>query len=312
MTTNNAAKRVLVTGGTTFVSRFTARWFVEKGYEVYVLNRGSKPQEAGVKLIQADRHCDELRSKLKGRHFHAVLDICAYNAKDVAGLLSAIESYDDYILISSSAVYPETNPQPFTEGQRTGPNSIWGKYGTDKIAAEQAALERCAASYILRPPYLYGPMQNVYREPFVFDCAVQNRLFYLPKDGGMPLQFFHVADLCRVMEAILETHPKEHIINVGNEDTVTIREFVSMCYAAAGKQPHFVEVHDDIPQRAYFCFHDYAYKLDVSIQRKLLSETVALQMGLDDSFAWYCEHPADVSKRDYIDFIDKHLTKTDS
>ena len=48
-------KRILVTGGTTFVSEYVAEYFVNAGYEVFVLNRNSKPQVQGVKLIQGDR-----------------------------------------------------------------------------------------------------------------------------------------------------------------------------------------------------------------------------------------------------------------
>ena len=44
-----------------------AGYFVDKGYEVYVLNRGSREQVPGVKLIQADRH--DLRDKLSGYDF---------------------------------------------------------------------------------------------------------------------------------------------------------------------------------------------------------------------------------------------------
>ena len=33
-------RKILVTGGTNFVSRFTAEYFVKNGDEVYVLNRG--------------------------------------------------------------------------------------------------------------------------------------------------------------------------------------------------------------------------------------------------------------------------------
>ena len=47
-------KKVLVTGGTIFVSRYIAEYYVAKGYEVYVLNRNSREQSKGVKLIQAD------------------------------------------------------------------------------------------------------------------------------------------------------------------------------------------------------------------------------------------------------------------
>lgn len=49
-------KRMLVTGGTVFVSRFIAEHLLSEGYDVYVLNRNSREQSAGVKPIRADRH----------------------------------------------------------------------------------------------------------------------------------------------------------------------------------------------------------------------------------------------------------------
>ncbi|MBR2718071.1 MAG: NAD-dependent epimerase/dehydratase family protein [Clostridia bacterium] len=302
--------KILVTGGTTFVSRYTARWFAAKGHEVYALNRGSKPQEPGVRHICADRRGD-LHKALCGMHFNAVLDICAYTGEDVSNLLASVEAFDDYILISSSAVYPESNDQPFREDQPVGPNTIWGKYGTDKIAAEQAARTIYPKSYILRPPYIYGPMQNIYREPFVFDCALKKRPFFLPKDGEMQLQFFHVEDLCRVIESILLTHPNQHIINVGNEECIRIREFVRLCYDIAGAPLVYEHIYQTIPQRSYFPFHDYEYRLDVTTQRQLLKNTIPITEGLKDSFAWYIEHPNDVLRKDYIKFIDENLIKTD-
>ena len=39
--------KILVTGGTTFVSKYAADFFQNRGYEVYVLNRNTKPQESG-------------------------------------------------------------------------------------------------------------------------------------------------------------------------------------------------------------------------------------------------------------------------
>ena len=49
-------KKILVTGGTVFVSRYIAEYYVAEGYDVYVLNRNSRKQSKGVKLIEADRH----------------------------------------------------------------------------------------------------------------------------------------------------------------------------------------------------------------------------------------------------------------
>ena len=44
-------KKILITGGTTFISRFAAEYYVNKGNEVYVINRNSRAQVNGVKLI---------------------------------------------------------------------------------------------------------------------------------------------------------------------------------------------------------------------------------------------------------------------
>ena len=177
--------KILVTGGTVFVSRYIAEYYVNKGWDVYVLNRNSKKQSKGVTLIEADRHY--LGDVLRKYHFDCVIDT-AYTANDVEMLLDALGDYENYILISSSAVYPEYAPQPFTEETNLAINKFWGKYGTDKIEAENALLKRNPNAYILRPPYLYGPMNNIYREAFVFDCALADRKFYLPKNGEMKFE----------------------------------------------------------------------------------------------------------------------------
>lgn len=297
-------KKLLITGGTVFVSRFVADYFKNK-YDVYVLNRNTRQQVKGVRLIEADRH--NLQNQLKSYHFDAVIDVCAYNKKDIKDLCEAINDVRDYIFISSSAVYPQDNPQSFQEEQEIGYNSIWKQYGIDKIHAEKYLLSRYPQAYILRPPYLYGPMQNIYREPFVFECALKNRPFYIPKDGSMKLQFFHVEDLCKMIDIILQKHPQDHILNVGNEDVVDIKTFVELCYEVAG-QPLVLKSVNHFQQRDYFCFYDYGYVLDVSKQKHLLKEIKELKEGLRESFQWYVHHQEDVNRKNYIQFIDENLS----
>lgn len=304
-----AKRKILVTGGTVFVSRYVAEYYVCQGAEVYVLNRGSRLQSDGVTLIQADRN--DLGDKLRSYHFDVILDVTAYDAADVKDLLDAVGGYDEYILISSSAVYPEHGKQPFAENAPTGGNKFWGRYGTDKIAAEEALLQRNPNAYIIRPPYLYGPMNNVYREAFVFDCALQDRKFYLPKDGQMKLQFFHVEDLCRFMDAILEQKPTQHIFNVGNRQAVTVRDWVKLCYETAGKQAEFVNVMSDVEQRKYFSFYDYEYCLDVASQESLMPETKKLEEGLREAFEWYLNHGEQVNRKSYFEYIDSNLARDD-
>ncbi len=300
--------KLLITGGTTFVSKFTAEFFAKKGNEVYVLNRGSRSQVEGVKALICDR--TEPGEKLRGMHFDAVLDITAYTEEHIRGLLGSGIEFDDYIFISSSAVYPETNPQPFTEEQPCGRNNVWGDYGMNKLNAEKALAEIVPDAYILRPPYFYGIYENLYREAFPFDCAMLDRPFFIPGNGEMKLQFFNVSDLCRFIEIIIEKHPENHIFNVGNREIITVKEWVELCYKLAGSKAELISVSKDIFQREYFCFHDYEYVLDVSKQSELMPETIPLEDGLREEYEWYKDNKDSVYfRRNYIEYIDDNIRK---
>lgn len=270
--------KILVTGGTTFASRFTAEYFRNKGNEVFVLNRGTKLQSDGVRLIKADRH--NLGNTLKNYDFDAIIDVCAYKKSDIADLISALGDIKQYIFVSSSAVYPETNIIPFKESQQCGRNIIWGDYGINKIAAEEYLLLQVPQAYIIRPPYLYGRMNNLYREAFCFDCAEQENRFYLPENTELTLQFFDIEDMCRFIEILLAIKPKTHIFNVGNSETVTAQKWVEMCYKVLGKEPQFEFVDKAINLRNYFPFHNYSYTLDVCEMQKLMKKNQAPFKGL--------------------------------
>lgn len=298
-------RNILITGGTVFVSRYAARYFAQKGDNVFVLNRNHNQQEKGVTLIEADRH--NLGDKLKSYDLDAILDITAYTRDDVRCLAEALPKIPLYIFISSSAVYPETLERPFREDMPCGCNSVWGDYGRNKLEAEQYINENIQNSYILRPPYLYGPMQNLYREPFMFDCAMKNQPCYIPKDGSMPLQFLHVEDLCRFIDIILEKQPKQRIFNVGNPDTVDIKEWASLCYKAVGAGFNPVFVDESHAQRSYFCFYDYAYSLDVTKQCELMPDVKPLSDGLRESYEWYISHGDNINKKPYFEYIENNL-----
>lgn len=120
-------KKILVTGGTVFVSRYVAEYFEKQGHEVYVLNRNSRSQSAGVTLIEADRN--------------------------------ALGSFDDYVFLSSSAVYPEYETQPFKEELPLSENKFWGAYGTNKIAADFVLP-------IMNTVWRFPSKRNYWRKPY--------------------------------------------------------------------------------------------------------------------------------------------------
>lgn len=296
--------KVLVTGGTVFASRFTAEYFA-KEHEVFVLNRNTRPQSAGVKLINADRHA--LGDILKGRDFDVVIDVAAYNETDISDLLDALDDFGKYVMISSSAVYPETLPQPFREDMPVGANSVWGDYGTNKIAAERCLLERVPGAYIIRPPYLYGKMNNLYRESFVFECAERDMPFFVPGGGDMPLQFFDIEDMCRFIAILLEKQPEKRVFNVGNPETVTVCEWAKLCYGVLGKEPEIRNVLFRINQREYFPFYDYAYRLDVSAMCELMPEVKPLEVGLAQAYEWFSHNRDEIRRKDLFEYIENNL-----
>lgn len=296
--------KILVTGGTVFASRFTAEYFA-KEHEVYVLNRNTRPQSEDVTLINADRHA--LGDALKSYDFDAVIDVTAYNEADVRDLLDGLGGFKDYILISSSAVYPETLSQPFKEDMQTGANSVWGDYGVNKIAAERYLMERVPNAYIIRPPYLYGKMNNLYREAFVFECAERDMPFFVPYNGEMQLQFFDIEDLCRFIAILLEKQPDQRVFNIGNPETVSVREWVKLCYEVFGKEPEIRRVLFRINQREYFPFYDYEYKLDVSAMTALMPNVKPLSQGLRESYEWFSENRELVIRKPLFEYIENNL-----
>lgn len=299
-------RNVLVTGGTVFVSRFAAKYFVSKGDNVFVLNRGNRPQSKGVTPIICDRH--HIGDRLKDKDFDLVIDVSAYTRADAEGLVSALGDFGCYVFISSGAVYPETLPQPFREEQRCGRNSVWGDYGANKLEAENFLLENVENAYIIRPPYLYGRYENLYRAPYIFDCADCGQPVYVPRKD-LPLQFFHVYDLCRFIDILYNVRSSERIFNVGNPYTVTAEEWVRVCFEAAGKMPEVLVVPKDCFARNYFCFYDMDYRLDVSRMLGLMPNIKPLAEGVREEYEWYKKNRGAVSKRNYLEYINENLKR---
>ena len=89
-------------------------------------------------------------------------------------------------------------------------------------------------------------------------------------------------------------------------DAVTISEWVKLCYDAVGADLETLSM-EGHPQRAYFCFHDYDYYLDVSKQTALMPDVMPLAEGLQESYEWFRQHRAAVMHRPYMEYIDVNL-----
>ena len=103
--------------------------------------------------------------------------------------------------------------------------------------------------------------------------------------------------------------PGGSCINVGDDQIVSIREWVDACYRVAGKEAHYVSVPESVNPREYFSFYNYQYILDVRRQKELLDAPIPLTEGLKSSYEWYRKHPQDVKKMEYLKYIDEHLAE---
>jgi dTDP-glucose 4,6-dehydratase len=95
--------KILITGGTTFVSKYAAEYFVAKGNEVTVINRNSRPQVDGVTHINCDRTA--LGDRLNGKHFDLILDVTAYTEEHIKTLLDCTARRP------TVSATPETSPK---------------------------------------------------------------------------------------------------------------------------------------------------------------------------------------------------------
>jgi len=122
--------KILLIGGTGTISGSITRQLAEKeGYELTILNRGSKAENihASVRQLTGDiNNEDEIRNLLAGEDFDVVGEFVAYTAQQVARDIRLFKGHcRQYIFISSASAYQkplsnhvitESTPFPILSG----------------------------------------------------------------------------------------------------------------------------------------------------------------------------------------------------
>ncbi|MCD4523918.1 epimerase [Nocardioides sp. cx-173] len=156
--------RILVLGGTAFLSKATAAAAVAKGHEVVCAARGeSGSVPAGARLVVWDRRQDP-PAELTGAPFDAVVDV----ARQPSWVRRAVAALPDFhwVFVSTINVYADES----TPGGRPGTLPLrhprhedadlavdMDAYGPMKVACEQAVRDGAASSMIVRPGLIAGP-----------------------------------------------------------------------------------------------------------------------------------------------------------
>lgn len=295
--------RILIMGGSTFVSRSLAEHFIHKGYEVDILTRGlGKLQYSGFRdhLICNRQSPNELQETLNGKQYEYIFDISAYTKDDVSSLLSCINTtaLKKYIFCSTAAVYKSSDSSR-SENDERGENQNWGQYGIDKKEAEDYLfdqyLHKGFPMIIFRPAYIYGENNNLYRESYFFDRIKANKVIPVPYGNHTRVQFIHIADLCQVFESAMTIDVIGKAYNVTHPEVISWENLVECCSKAMGLEATVKPIDYqamNVETRSFFPFRDVDVELDISnlIKAGLHIPSIQLSDGIQRTCNWYLNH----------------------
>jgi UDP-glucose 4-epimerase len=300
--------RAIVTGGAGFIGSHVADAFVERGFDVVVVDDLSTgvvenvPERA--QLAQADiTDADSVDAVFADGadvvcHLAAQASVtfsveqpardCNVNVHGTLNVCEAARRAGAPVLFASTggAIYGNGAPLPTPEEYAPKPLS---PYGASKLAAE-AYVQTWARLYdfpnvVLRLANVYGPRQNPHGEAGVV-AIFSDKLFAgeqppLRGDGSPTRDYVHVSDVVRAFVLAAEAR-KPGTFNVGTGVATSTARLLELLQDAAGTSlaPRQEELKPGELE---------ASVLDVSrIERELgWRPTVALENGLRETVDWY-------------------------
>lgn len=155
--------KALFIGGTGTISTAVVKRLVsELGWEVWLLNRGNRPEAMpeGVNLITADiNNEDEVREKIKDLSFDTVCEFIGFTVEHVERDYRLFKGKTrQYIYISSASAYHKPAASYIITEGTTLANPYW-EYSKNKIASEEFLMKKYREEgfpvTIVRPSHTY-------------------------------------------------------------------------------------------------------------------------------------------------------------
>ena len=192
-------QRLLVLGGTVYLSQTIARMAVERGHHVTVAARGTsgEPPE-GTEFVPIDRSSAEGVEALRGREFDAVFDVARLPGH-VGPVLDVLADGAGYwSFISTISVYSKHDVVTEDLFEPTAPDATDPSieaYGASKVACENLVRERLGdRALITRPGLIVGagdPVDRLGYWPLRFSEGGE---ILAPGPKERPVQWIDVED----------------------------------------------------------------------------------------------------------------------
>jgi len=325
--------RVLVIGGTLFIGKLLVDELLKDGQEVSILHRKPK-HDFGRKVenIQADRNdASSLREVLSGRRFDVVFDnVYDWERGTTAAQVEATvrlcgDRISRYIFMSSVAAYGDGLNHK--ESDPLAPDYHASPYTSHKATTERVLfrmhVQQGLPLVTFRPPFVYGPRNNFYREQFFWDRLRAGRSIIIPGDGHRLMQFVYVNDLVNAMiRSMHEPRAVGEAFNIGDPKPVTQVELVEKLARAANTEPSIVRVPRDVIAAAGgsamqepFYFGEYMDLPPITenigkVTRLLKMKLTPFDVGLKETYRWYTRNHK--PRTAGFDFDDKVLSMVKS
>ena len=215
-------------------------------------------------------------------------------------LFETLKKYENSLLINlgSSSIYPKNSKFPLKESSlMTGPleetNSAYSLSKIVGIAMGKAIESNILKTINLIPTNLYGPNDNFDSQSSHVVPGLINKFYNAQKNNdaecivwgsGKPSrELLFVDDLVSALEVIIESNPKEEIINVGSGSEISIKDLANKISFIAGYKGKVVfdkSKPDGVLKKT----------LDSSLISSLnWSPKVDLDDGLKRTYEWYRE-----------------------
>ena len=250
--------KVLFIGGTGIISSACSRLAVERGIDLYLLNRGTshRPVPESATVLHADFYdLDSVRSVLGSQRFDVVVDWIAYTPDRIEDDLTLFrDRTDQYVFISSASAY-QTPPASLPVTELTPLDNPFWEYSRNKIACEERLMRAyCDEGFpvtIVRPSHTYDrtsiPMQGGYT---VIDRMRKGKKIVVHGDGSSLWVLTHHRDFAKGFVGLLG-NPRAigEAFQITSDEVLTWNAIVELLAGAAGAKADIVHIPSDVIAR---------------------------------------------------------------
>lgn len=245
--------KVLFIGGTGNISISVSRLAVERGIDLYLLNRGKQPVTIdGAHSLVADiTQPDQVREALAEHHFDAVVNWIAYVEADIVRDLALFAGVcDQYIFISSASAYQKPPTFPIITESTPLANPYW-QYSRNKIACEdrlmRAFREDGFPMTIVRPSHTYDTRFPIsvgnWASYVIPQRMLQGKPIVVHGDGTSLWTLTHAEDFAKGFVGLLG-HPQAvgHAFHITSDFVLTWNQVYEQIGAALGVRPNLAHI----------------------------------------------------------------------